>query len=289
MSSQNEKSAWIDSLIELSKISISVLISFLISWLLEHWQDEIIIKTTTTSNLFIKNHPYILRTIIAVITYIFFVAAIRGVRHIKRGNISIASGIFYYCLNTKKRHLKKSEKFLKEKSKGCNTITIFGASGWETFGGPNSPLNEALKTCQEVRILLVHPLSNGVTKRAIDLGMTIDTYRSEIYQSINFLKWLRLQGCHIELKMYESYPLWKLILLEHYTWIQQYPPDEHVKNSPCYAFERIPTNMRSIHNHLYRQCLGYWDSTSLGTFNFTTDLLEFRDASGNVIRTEKIY
>ncbi len=113
-------------------------------------------------------------------------------------------------------------------------------------------------------------------------------------QSIRYLTDLVSKGDnpHIELKMYQSYPTWKLVLLDQYVWVQQYPPDKHVRSSPCRAYEdkkvKCDPNEIAPYDQFYTVFSRRWKSHYLGKFNFITEKLEFFDVKGKKIREESI-
>jgi hypothetical protein len=65
------------------------------------------------------------------------------------------------------------------------------------------------------------------------------------------------------------------------------PAKEHVRNSPCYAFQRKANGM-GIYGQLFEQFQRRWESYRLGRYNFETELLEFYDENNQLIQTKHI-
>ena len=117
-----------------------------------------------------------------------------------------------------------------------NELRILGATGWETFGKPESPLHNVLQSFRgEIRILLIKPKCSAFKVRAKALGIKERDYEKEIKQSIAFCEELRDKGKSIIVKLYEQTPIWKMIFTEKYMWLQHYKTDEHVDNTPVYT------------------------------------------------------
>ena len=45
------------------------------------------------------------------------------------------------------------------------------------------------------------------------------------------------KGESVELRLYESLPIWKMFLTNRLLWVQYYKPGEHVDKTPIYCFE----------------------------------------------------
>lgn len=268
---------------------ITFLLVLFPSWQFAHWQDKEVLEFVTKANNFIDTNQVVIKIVVTFFVLFSIQLLARFKKHFKRGSVSIASGMFFYCHNKDHKSLSKSKLFLTKASMGCSNIVIFGATGWNTFGNPNSPLYNSITNCNDAKILLAYPLGDGVKQRATHLGMNVKDYKNEIYDSITFLEKLRNGGIRINLKMYEDYPSWKFVVLEQYVWIQQYPPNDHVENSPSYAFEKtVKDNVESIYGHYYRHCLKYWDNKYIGIYNFENGHLEFRDYSGPIVNAKPI-
>jgi hypothetical protein len=263
----------------LSIYVISIAIYLIVRWILKNWQTENVITYVEQSGILIDKYKIFIDFALIAMLITFVEILARFYIHYKKGSMAIASGMFLFKPNSTKHQIKKSEEFLRKESLGCGFLYIRGATGWETFGSLGSPLREAAKSCREVRIILIYPLSDDVQERARNLHVSTRDYKKEIYDSIIYLHSLKRASPrpdYLTLKMYQRYPFWKYIILENYVWVQQYPREGHVKNSPCYAFQRLQgSNTRGIYDHLLNQFLIYWDSPNLGIYNFQTEQLEF--------------
>jgi hypothetical protein len=271
---------------------ISIVIFLIVRWILKNWQTENVITYVEQSGIFIDKYKIYIETALIIMLITFAEILARFYTHYKKGSIAIASGMFLFKPNSTERQIKRSEDFLRKVSLGCGLLCIRGATGWETFGSSGSPLYEAAKSCREARIILIYPLSDTVLERARHLHVSVYDYRKQIYDSINYLRSLRRNSArpeYLTLKMYQGYPFWKYIILEDYAWVQQYPREGHVKNSPCYAFQRLPiSDMKGIYDHLLNQFLIYWDSPNLGIYNFQTEQLEFFNNRGQMTESRPI-
>lgn len=117
-----------------------------------------------------------------------------------------------------------------------NELRILGATGWETFGRPGSPLHDVVQSFRgEIRILLIKPKCNAFKVRARALGVKERDYEREIKNSIALCEQLRDRGKSIVVKLYEQTPIWKMIFTDKYMWLQCYKPDQHVDNTPVYT------------------------------------------------------
>jgi hypothetical protein len=234
--------------------------------------------------------------VLTIVLFSFIKISGRAIRHFELGSTALGAGMFFYSPNTKDKEVKKSERFLSNRSKNCAHLYILGSSGWDTFGSQESPLHQALLTCNHVEIILINPMSEELAHRVRDLSdVNLDEYRNQIYRTIDFLKDKRNEGNNpdrILLRMYSSYPMWKYIILGRYVWLQQYPANKHVKDSPCYAFHRIENNKHGhtagMYDHVFAQFKRRWDSPHIGRYNFNENCLEYYTRDGNRTHTVPI-
>ncbi len=114
--------------------------------------------------------------------------------------------------------------------------------------------------------MLLNPKSNAVDERAKNLNLSSEEYRKQIEESIKFLKKLQTQGKKVEIKLYNNYPFWKFIILDRYIWIQQYPKNKHVQDSPCYAFFRLEKGEKGekcLYSYFKQHFLNKWKKETL--------------------------
>lgn len=120
---------------------------------------------------------------------------------------------------------------------------------------------------------MLNPDSDQVKKRANEIGMSLDEYRNQMIKSLNFLKNIKQKkGNNIKVKFYNNAPFWKFIILENseYVWIQQYPNDRHVQDSPAFAFAYNKTrNQENIYTFFERHFEKRWQRHSLQSCDLT--------------------
>lgn len=269
--------------------AVSITLGF--RWLVINWQAEIVIKRVDEVAVFLDKYIHYIEPILTLTIFILFATLGRVIKHYRKGGMSIAAGMFFYSPHLKERQVEKSEQFLRREASKCVHIHLLGSSGWNTFGHSDSPLHNGLQVCEKAEIILMNPYSDALEKRAENIGQDAAEYRQEIIQSLQYIKTLKDIGDgdnanRIEVKMYQSYPGWKFIILGRYCWVQQYPISEHVRNSPCYAFQRIP--QWGIYGHFFSQFQRRWDSLRLGKYNFDSESIEFYNESGEMINEKSL-
>jgi hypothetical protein len=131
-------------------------------------------------------------------------------------------------------------------------LRLLGASGWETFGRPDSPLHSTVSEYRgTILVLLMHPDSKHLGARAQELKMTKQSYIGEIGQTVGFLKELNQSGNrNIELKLYKQPAIWKMIIAGNFLWLQHYRQGTHVCDTPVYGF--VSTHRNSLY-HPFRE------------------------------------
>ncbi len=266
-------------------VAVSSTLSF--SWLVRNWEKETVVYEVKMISDFLDSYLHFIEPVLTIIIFIFFVTVGRVIKHYRKGSMAIASGMFFFSPNFRERQVIKSEKFLRNESTKCVHIQIMGASGWNTFGHPDSPLHEGLQICGKAQIILLNPLSKSIIQRAENIDQGIKDYKQEIISSLKYLHNLRQKGDNpnrIQVRMYQSYPGWKFVILGRYIWTQWYPSDDHVRNSPCYAFQRVPNEQRCLYSQLFAQFNRRWDSYHLGRYNFDNGKIEFYAENGLLIK-----
>lgn len=203
------------------------------------------------------------------------------------------AGLFFFSPNKTSKTITDGYQFLVEHSLIAAHIRVQGATGWDTFGHPDSPLYTAMETCNEAEIILFNPQGDAINQRVEDINdpsVTVESYRQEIYNSIKRLKAIQDKGnkkYNIKLKFYNRYPTWKFIILDKYVWVQRYPTDNHVKNIPCFAFGKLSHNS-GLYEPFSEQFLGYWNSNRLGTYDFASGMIKYDTYRKNPIGPPEI-
>lgn len=205
------------------------------------------------------------------------------------------SGLFYFMPNAAEKDKKENEKLLLEKIQTVKSIEMIGATGYNTFAKPEHAegkaaiLRDALENIiiGDIKILLLHPESKYARMRARALGVIIGTYKHEIHNSINFLKELKNKGKSVSLKLYKQKPIWKMIILDDFLWLQFYDPRFHVEKMPVYGIHE-KRGGESLFDPLYAVFQKKWNFDYNPTYDFDKDELVYpEDTEGN-IKTEKL-
>jgi hypothetical protein len=182
---------------------------------------------------------------------------------------------------------RKVKKLKKEQGSGRN-IMLISSTGFRTFVDPAGDLHGVLKNSREAKIMLLDPLSDGVTARAkslANLGITPEGFREQIMGSIDFLKGLKASQKNIRLKLYRDVPLLKLAILGDYLCLQHYPTGLNVRTMPEFVFKHDQGG--SLFNLFYQYFVSRWFDSSIPEYDLDTDELVYRDTSGNEVNREK--
>ncbi|MGB2580288.1 MAG: hypothetical protein WBC83_01170 [Minisyncoccia bacterium] len=158
-------------------------------------------------------------------------------------------------------------------SSAPHSLHILGATGWRTFGSPQSPLHDLLISFQGViRILLIKPGSDGFKRRTVDLKHHEEEYKREILNTIEFCKELKEKHHkNIEVRLYTEEPIWKMILTEQYLWLQYYDPSSPVEDTPVYTLQtREPPTLSSLYYPLTRVFEKRWTEKTTKRVNLDT-------------------
>ena len=119
-----------------------------------------------------------------------------------------------------------------------SALWVLGATGKETFSGSASPLFDSLRAYEgDIKILLIQPMSFAFNSRCRGLRMSHDGYLEEILDSIDYCRDLLKRGRSVELKLYHTLPIWKMLMMSRVLWVQYYKENMHVDDTPMYCFE----------------------------------------------------
>lgn len=189
------------------------------------------------------------------------------------------SGLFLFQPNRKSGDIEANKRLMNEKSSTARDILILGATGYNTFARSGvegkAMLREQLERMTgEIKIMLLHPKAQQVEVRANSLGVPIEKYRQEIHDSINFLKQLKNKGQNISLKVYVQRPIWKMILLDDFLWLQYYHPNCHVEQMPVYGiYRRQQIGEYSLFGPLYEVFQKKWNNDNNPTVDFSSNII----------------
>jgi hypothetical protein len=124
--------------------------------------------------------------------------------------------------------------------------------------------------------------------RASAIGVPLDTYKQEIFSSIEYLKELREKGKSVSLKLYKQRPVWKMIIIDDFLWLQHYVTAHHVENTPVFGIHR-DNNSESLFEPLYAVFMKKWKFDGNPTYNFDSDLLVYPEDKEGAVRKENIH
>jgi hypothetical protein len=115
-------------------------------------------------------------------------------------------------------------------------VYILGANGIDTFGGPKSPLYDAMESFRGTfRVILCKPDGTRMKGRAAAVGVTVAEYTRAIKTSVRRLKDLKKKQHAVDARFYDGQPNWKLIITNSTLWIQYYQPGgPHVDQTPVW-------------------------------------------------------
>ncbi|MDD3311306.1 hypothetical protein [Pseudodesulfovibrio sp.] len=194
----------------------------------------------------------------------------------RNGRNAEAIGLFYCNMHADESSREQSNQLLRNKGMESTDIIIVGATGYNTFVAKDSPLHDSVRSCKgTVRVILAYPFSEGVARRAEQLNTTPDAYREEIHKTLAYLRDQHFAAACIRIKMYQEAPFWKALFVSDCVWVQQYPPDQHVADAPCFAyFKQMDGN--GLYMHHYRRWVRMWNSRRMGAVDLDEGTVSFR-------------
>jgi hypothetical protein len=184
-----------------------------------------------------------------------------------------------------KRRIRK----LKERHGLARDVMVITSTGFRTFVDPEGELHQVIQNCQEAKVMLLNPNSQGAMVRAKgipDPDVTPESFAGQIVKSIDFLKTLKEAQKNIKLKLYPDPPLLKMTILGDYIWLQYYQTGLDVQRMPKYVFKR-DSNTGSLYLPFYLYFLRRWDNPDFPEYDLETDELIYRDGTGNEVRRER--
>lgn len=227
-----------------------------------------------------------------------FVFLLKRFWHLNKSRVELLSnsGLFYFRRNTQEEDKSKNTELLLEKIRSAKGIEMIGATGYNTFarcdpGGEKAILREAFENyvTGEIKILLLHPNAKQTRMRASALGVPLDKYQREIFDSIDFLKELKNnKGKSVALKLYSQRLIWKMIILDDFLWLQYYDPRFHVEQMPVYGISRKKDGS-NLFDPLYEVFKKKWNHDYNPTYDFETGELVFpQGEAGEPSKREKL-
>lgn len=199
------------------------------------------IKDHVTLKYFL-DHPQELISPTVVATLIMTVAALLGVvlnqkRRLSRYGVAKFTG--HDSPRDKRRALLQLTEDVEGASRIGSRLLLLGETGKDTFSTHASPLFEILKTYKgAIKILLIQPESVGFKDRCDSMIIAPSAYLGEILDSLDFCKHLLVDlGRSVEVRLYTSTPIWKMIVTEQILWLQHYRKDTRTDDMPVHCFE----------------------------------------------------
>jgi hypothetical protein len=228
-----------------------------------------------------------LEVVAATLLILLFDFLKRAWRDRRLSKMARDAGMIYFTSNGKllaKRRVRR----LRERQAFGKDIMLIGSTGLRTFVDPGGDLHNVLKHSREARILLLNPFSDGARARAkaiLDPEITPEKLRSQIWQSIQFLKGLRETQKAVRLKLYPEAPFLKMAILGDYLWLQHYQAGLDVRYMPECVL-RYDQNPRSLYTVFYDYFLRRWNSLDAPEYDLDTDELVYRDAAEKEVHRE---
>jgi hypothetical protein len=166
-------------------------------------------------------------------------------------------------------------------------VLILAFTGYDTFVSKDSLLRRILEKAYEIRVLLVNPNCMAFQKRVESLPEEITqvSFRKETSASLEYLACLRKAGKNVTVRFYDQEPLWKIVVLGDYVWVQHCHSGFEVKNQPEYVFALQRHNPRiGLFVPFYTHFLNEWNDTSHLNYDFDTNELIYRNENGDEMR-----
>jgi len=165
---------------------------------------------------------------------------------------------------------------------------VLAVTGFDTFVAAGSHLGRIIGGCYEIRVLLLNPNSTGAARRAEALGdsqAALQAHRNELAASVRYLKQLSAKGKRVRLRLYESPPFWKIVIVGEHAWVQYCHDGYEVKTQPEYVFAlRRDRPEQGFFPPFFMHFLNVWKDPRNAEYDLDTDELVVRDDAGNEVR-----
>jgi hypothetical protein len=168
---------------------------------------------------------------------------------------------------------------------------VLTLTGYDTFVAEEGPLRPVIEKGYEIRVMLINPIGDELRRRADSLPpeITVLTLHKEIEATIGHLSELRKLGKKVKLKFYEEEPFWKVIVLGDHVWVQHFHSGFEIRQQPEYVFalqHREPR--RGLFVPFYMYFLNQWNDARYPEYDFDTNDLVYRDASGKETKRSQL-
>jgi len=242
---------------------------------------------------FIGNEKIFMLTveIVTAVFLIFIFNYIGWIRRERRRAVTAREAGLVSLSSSRGTFARKKSRKRKEDQGIARDIMVIGSTGYRTFATCDGELHTVVRNCREARIMLLNPCREGATIRAksiIDPEITPSRLAAQIRESIAFLKELRSAQKDIRLKLYASAPFLKMTISGDYIWVKHYHGGHDVLGMPEYIFRHI-RNPGSLFGIFYQYFQNQWNNPDIPEYDFETDQLVYRDASGNELKREELW
>lgn len=177
---------------------------------------------------------------------------------------------------------------LMKRSSTSRDVFALTLTGFDTFVKQNSPFNGALANAYEIRIMLLNPNCETVTRRVNTMSsQNVDTQslREEVAASVAYLASLHKLGKKVSLKFYDHEPIWKVVVLGDHVWVQHCHREYEIKHQAEYVFAlQADAPRQGFFVPFYTYFLDHWNEPHHPEYDFDTSELTYRDKAGNEIR-----
>jgi len=177
---------------------------------------------------------------------------------------------------------------LMKRSSAARDVFALTLTGFDTFVKQNSPFNGALASAYEIRIMLLNPNCETVTRRVnaiSDQNVNPQSLREEVAASVAYLTSLHKLGKKVRLKFYDHEPIWKVVVLGDRVWVQHCHREYEIKHQAEYVFAlQADAPRRGFFVPFYTYFLDHWNEPHHPEYDFDTSELTYRDKTGNEIR-----
>lgn len=130
-------------------------------------------------------------------------------------------------------------------AKAARQIDVMAVRGLGIVGLNNSLLRESISPDARLRVLFVDPDSDACASRGEEIGESAESFAAGVRLSIARLKELENRDGRIELYLYDTTPIWRIIRLDHTLFVSAFTARYEGHTSPVHRIE--PTKTGVLH------------------------------------------
>jgi hypothetical protein len=168
---------------------------------------------------------------------------------------------------------------LKERQGVMRDVMIIGSTGFRTLADPKGDLRAVIENCRSAKIMLLDPESRGAIERVRTIGdheLTLESLRTQVEQTITFLRALPAASQRIRLKLYPEPPVWKLAIIGEHAWVRHYHPALDVRVLPEYVFVH-GQDPGGLYTAFYQYFVARWSDPAILEYDLLTGELVHAD------------